>query len=76
MKQGWWFAPEISFLDRMGICFLTVMALCAILTKVNPLPAPITMPVNPAMSMESSKSAKWGGIAVVIVTLILYVIFW
>jgi len=76
VKQGWWFAPEISFLDRMGICFLTVMALCAILTKVNPLPAPITMPVNPAMSMESSKSAKWGGIAVVIVTLILYVIFW
>ena len=74
--RGWWFSPEISFLDRMGLCLITVLAICGILTVVNPLPKPVEMPVNTAIALESSRSAKVWGIVVVIVTVLLYVIFW
>lgn len=75
-NAGLWFAPQMSFLDRMGICFLTVLAICAVATKVNPLPAPVKMPVTDLIALESSTAAKaWGAVAIV-ATVVLYVIFW
>ncbi len=76
VNNGLWFAPEVSFLDRMGLCFLLVLALCTILTIVNPLKKPVEMPVNDKINLESSKTAKIGGVAVIIATVILYIIFW
>jgi solute:Na+ symporter, SSS family len=76
VSAGLWFAPEISFLDRMGLCFLTVMGLCAVLTVVNPLKTPVVMPVSTKIELVSSPVAKIGGIVVVVLTLILYAIFW
>jgi SSS family solute:Na+ symporter len=75
-SRGWWFSPEISFLDRMGLCLIVVLAICGILTVLDPLPKPVEMPVNTAIALESSRSAKIWGVVVVIATVVLYVIFW
>jgi SSS family solute:Na+ symporter len=74
--NGWWFSNEISFLDRMGLCLIVVLAICGILTVLNPLPKPVEMPVNNAIPLESSRSAKTWGWVVVAATVLLYVIFW
>ena len=49
---------------------------CAILTAVKPLETPVVMPRNESMSLESSPAAKVAGAGVVLLTLILYAIFW
>jgi len=66
----------LSFLDRMAVCFVIVLAVLATLTLINPLKKPVDLPVNPAMDMTQSKGAKLCGGLVVIATLALYVIFW
>jgi SSS family solute:Na+ symporter len=72
----WFIAPDVPFLNRMAICFGVVMAALAIVTLVKPLAKPVVMPTTDLIALESSKSAKlWGGV-VVVVTLLLYVIFW
>jgi len=69
-------APGIAFLDRMAICFGIVLAVLTVMTILKPLPAPVTMPVNPKMDMTTSRGAKLAGIGVVALTLMLYAIFW
>lgn len=75
-EQGWWFSNEISFLDRMGICFLAIVLVGFILMLVNPLKTPAILPVSETIVLESSKVAKIGGFIVIGLMLILYVIFW
>ncbi|WP_425503662.1 sodium:solute symporter family transporter [Luteolibacter flavescens] len=73
---GMWWAPDISYVDRMGLCFLTVVLIGAVVTLVNPLKEPVKLPVTDLINLESSKSAKvWGALAIV-ATIVLYVIFW
>lgn len=68
-------APQIAFLDRMAICFAIVLAVLAIMTKLNPLDEPVELPTNEAIDLSSSPGAKfWGGV-VVVLTLALYVVF-
>jgi SSS family solute:Na+ symporter len=70
------FQSGIPFLNRMAICFGVVLLVMATITLVKPLAQPIVMPTTDLISLESSKKAKLGGIAVVIATLILYWYFW
>jgi SSS family solute:Na+ symporter len=74
--QGWWFSNEISFLDRMGICFMIIVAMGLILTWINPLQTPAKLPVSETIVLESSKIAKMGGFGVIAVMVVFYVIFW
>jgi SSS family solute:Na+ symporter len=67
---------EISFLDRMAICFFAVIAVLTIMTLVNPLKKPVDLPVNKDMNMEGSPRAKVFGIIVVVLTIFLYIVFW
>jgi transporter, SSS family len=76
VAKGWWFAPEISFLDRMAICFFIVLIASAIATIVTPMERPVEMPENKEIPLESSPIAKLAGFAVVIATITLYFIFW
>jgi len=76
VSAGLWFAPTISFLDRMAICFLLVMLASGIATLVHPLKEPAKLPVNESMPLEPSRLAAFGGVGVVILTAVLYVIFW
>ena len=65
-----------SFLDRMALCFGIVVAVLSAMTIIHPLKTPIELPVNEKMDMQSSKGAKSCGIVVVVLTLILYAVFW
>jgi SSS family solute:Na+ symporter len=74
-SAGLWFSPEMSFLDRMAVCFLLIMAVLTVMTIVNPLKKPVDLPVNEKMDMTASSSTKIFGAVVVALTLVLYVIF-
>lgn len=68
--------PTMPFLNQMSICFLTVVGIGITLTLVKPLAEPIVLPVNDAIPLETSKGARICGIGVMIMTLVLYIIFW
>lgn len=74
---GWlqWAASK-SFLDRMALCFGLVLVILTVLTILKPLAKPIELPVNPAMDMRTNRSTKLFGAGVIVLTLILYGIFW
>lgn len=76
VDAGLWFAGEISFLDRMAMCFFVVCIYCAAMTWWKPLPEPIVMPVNKDIDLTSSPGAKLAGWGVIVLTAILYVVFW
>ncbi|HBE22516.1 MAG TPA: transporter [Verrucomicrobiales bacterium] len=75
-NNGMWFASEITFLDRMSICFLVIVLIGVILNFVNPLQTPAKLPVSETIALESSKVAKIGGVAVIAAMLVLYYIYW
>jgi solute:Na+ symporter, SSS family len=68
--------PEIAFLNRMAICLGAVVAVLALATLLHPLKEPVQMPVNTAIPLTSSKSAKIGGLVICAATILLYIIFW
>jgi SSS family solute:Na+ symporter len=76
VSAGLWFAPSISFLDRMAICFLLVLLASGIATLLHPLREPVKMPVNEAMSLAPSRFAAFAGVGVILLTIVLYVVFW
>jgi SSS family solute:Na+ symporter len=68
-------ASELSFLNRMALCFGIVVGVLALVTALKPLSEPIELPVNEKMNLDSSSGAKlWGGV-VVVLTLSLYWVF-
>jgi SSS family solute:Na+ symporter len=71
-----YFAPDIAFLNRMAICFAVILAVLGIMTLLKPLPQPVTLPVNESMDMRTDGRTKIFGIIVVVLTLILYAVFW
>lgn len=75
-SRGLWYSNEMAFLDRMGLCFLIILGIGAAATLIHPLKEPVKMPVIANFDATPSKTAKWGGIGVVVGTLILYAIFW
>ena len=70
------FRPDIAFLDRMAICMFAVLILMTVIGLVWKLPKPVEFKSDTSLNLESSKPAMFAGIGVVVVTLILYAIFW
>jgi len=66
---------DIAFLDAMAVCFFTVLAVMWGIALAKPLPQPVEFKVNTRLDLTASSGAKVAGIAVVIATLVLYVIF-
>lgn len=67
---------ELSFLDRMAVCFFIVIIVLTTITLIKPLPKPVELPVNAKMDLSTTKNAKIFGVVVVILTIALYIIFW
>jgi SSS family solute:Na+ symporter len=67
---------EIAFLNRMAITFILILLLLWIFTILKPLEKPKEMPVREDFDMRTHPSVKWLGIIVIIITLVLYAIFW
>jgi solute:Na+ symporter, SSS family len=76
VARGWWFSGEMAFLDRMALCFLLVLVVGALVTKLHPLAKPVTMPVNDQIALEGSAGARTWGVVVVVATVALYLWFW
>ncbi len=70
--------PEMAFLNRMAISFVSVVVIGFIFTAINALRdgEAITLPNNSVVGLESSSRAKLLGILVVVATIGLYVYFW
>lgn len=64
-----------AFLDSMAICFFTVLAVMWLIAVAKPLAQPVEFKINTRLNLESSSGAKLAGIALVIATVILYLIF-
>jgi len=67
---------EIAFLNRMAITFGLILLILLINTIINPLEKPKEMPIRENFDMKPSKSVLRMGIAVIAVTILLYIIFW
>jgi len=67
---------EIAFLNRMAITFVLILIVMAVLTVLKPLAEPVTMPVRKDFDMKPTRSVVWLGALVIVITLLLYVIFW
>jgi SSS family solute:Na+ symporter len=70
-------AGNMAFLNRMAVTFAIILVLMALITVMKPLPEPKTMPVRKGFEdIGLAPSVKYIGIIVIVVTLILYGIFW
>jgi len=63
------------FLNRMAITIVLISIVLGLMTVVRPLPEPIKLPVKEDMDIRSSRSAKIGGVIVVLATIALYIVF-
>jgi SSS family solute:Na+ symporter len=64
-----------NFLNRAALVVISISIVLAVMTILKPLPAPIVLPENDQIELKSSPVAKLGGIAVVILTVVLYIVF-
>lgn len=67
---------EIAFLNRMAITFGLILLIMFIITMVKPLSKPKVMPVREDFDMKPTPVVAWMGVAVVVITIGLYVVFW
>jgi SSS family solute:Na+ symporter len=71
-----WQLPQVAFLNHMGITFLTVVAVMTALTLIRPLTTPVRYEVQTDIDLTPSRGARIGGVVVVLMTVLLYVVFW
>jgi SSS family solute:Na+ symporter len=67
--------PGVQFLNRMAVCFILCLVVMTLITAVKPLPQPVEFKQQTTIDLRSSKGALVGGIVVVVITLIFYVLF-
>ncbi len=70
------FTPYIAFLDRMAITFGAVIALLGFLTAFFPRKEPFVPHGETTIDLRTSRSAKVGGVIVVLLTIAMYIYFW
>jgi SSS family solute:Na+ symporter len=71
-----WLLPEVAFLNHMAITFVALVAVMAVITVIRPLAAPVRFQAQSGLDLTPSPFARWGGAAVVALTVLLYVVFW
>jgi SSS family solute:Na+ symporter len=69
------FLPGVAFLHHMAITFITLAAFMLVVTVFNPRKEPATFPVSD-IDMRMAPSAWLWGSLIIIVTAVLYLIFW
>ena len=67
---------HIVFLNKMAITFVILILAMAIVTALKPLQKPVKLPTKGVFDLKHSSSALWLGLAVIAVTIALYIIFW
>jgi SSS family solute:Na+ symporter len=67
---------HIVFLNKMAITFAILILAMAIITALRPLQEPKSLPSKSGIDLKPSSLARWLGLAVIAVTIALYIIFW
>ena len=70
--------PEMAFLNRMAVCLVTIAIIGVLLTLLNHLRGgeAVVLENKGVIEMKSSVGAKLFGVAVIILTVALYILFW
>lgn len=69
------FCPQLSFLDRMAVCFFSVMAIMWVIGMAKPLAQPVEFKNAATIDVESSKGARIYGVILLVLIAGLYVLF-
>ena len=68
--------PQVAFLNHMAITFIAIVIIMTVITAIKPLTEPVKLPVREDIDVTPSSGAKFAGIAIIVITIILYVVFW
>jgi SSS family solute:Na+ symporter len=71
-----WLLPDVAFLNHMAITFVALVVVMSLITLVRPLAAPVRFRAQSGLDLAPSAFARWGGGAVIGLTILLYVVFW
>ncbi len=71
-----WQFSGIAFLNRMALTFAIVITIMAMITALYPRKTEKTLPIRESFDMTPSPAVKRLGILVIIITIVLYIIFW
>ncbi len=70
-------AKNMAFLNRMAVTFGIILVLMVLITVLKPLDSAKEMPVREGFeNIKLETSVKYLGIGIIVITLILYTIFW
>lgn len=64
-----------NFLNRMAISFVVCIIVMTVITMAKPLSAPVEFKQQTTIDLAGSKGARLVGVAVVVITVLLYVLF-
>lgn len=67
--------PQLSFLDRMAVCFFSMLALMWVIGLFWRLPKPVVFESNTKLDTSTSYGALIAGIGVIYATVVLYMVF-
>lgn len=70
-----WKLPNVAFLNHMAFTFIILITVMALITLFKPLAEAVRFEQS-AIKVESSRLAKYGGILVILLTILLYIYFW
>ncbi len=67
---------DIAFLNRMAITVGAIAAILLLVTLIKPMKEKIVLPEQTKIEMNWSKGSVYFGVFVIIMTVVLYIIFW
>jgi SSS family solute:Na+ symporter len=67
--------PDLQFLNRMAVCFGLCLLVMAAITLLRPLDEPVVFKKNTEIALETSNTARIGGILVIGTALVFYFMF-
>ncbi len=76
LVQGLHAYSSLAFLYHMFILFVILVVGMALWGQIAPLAEPATLPDKPVIDMTRWKAAKPVGAAIIVVTLIIYIVLW
>ncbi len=67
---------HIVFLNKMAITFVCLILAMTIVTILKPLKKPKVLPTRVKIDLKPSLTVVWLGLAVIVTTIALYIVFW
>ncbi len=71
-----WQLPDVAFLHPMAITFMVQVVFMAAVTRARPLSEPVKLPDTGRVDTTPMKGSFVCGSAVIVATVVLYVLFW